>query len=228
MPLDKETLSINLSFVNKYLTIFLFIKSFFFFFFFFSRYQVWVISREKSYNKDVSLFHSKSTFCFYLMLNPSLTANGRETTKSIARESDEVNTFPQVIDPRTNVIMQQEIELTYLEAAVQLLNHHVIILFDIIHCQTLQYSKCRCPKIIPVIFIKFCFWFKKFKRESRGVMANELDCDVVVSLGSNHAITFTFGLISLGKVWKHLSPPPQGKGWMVQLLFFNKDGFGIN
>ena len=41
---------------------------------------------------------------------------------------------------------------------------------------------------------------------------------------SNHAITFTYGLIPLEKAWNRLSVPPTMSKILSQ-LFFNKDSF---
>ena len=51
---------------------------------------------------------------------------------------------------------------------------------------------------------------------SQGTMVYMLDSNILVNLNSSHAIRFTFGLISLGKVWTPLSTP----------CFYN-DGFGM-
>ena len=42
---------------------------------------------------------------------------------------------------------------------------------------------------------------------------------------SSWAITFTFGIPLLGKVWNPLIPP--AISWIVSLLYFYYDGFGI-
>ena len=54
----------------------------------------------------------------------------------------------------------------------------------------------------------YYYIYTTYLRESpHGILANVLDSDIVVSLNSSCTITFTFRLISLGKVWT--SSPPQ-------------------
>ena len=48
-----------------------------------------------------------------------------------------------------------------------------------------------------------------------------------MSSDSSRTITLNFGLLPLGMVWTLLSPPPPAVGWIVLLLFFYKDGFGM-
>ena len=40
------------------------------------------------------------------------------------------------------------------------------------------------------------------------IVANILDCDIVESSNSSHAIAFIFELIPLGRVWTPIIPPP--------------------
>ena len=47
--------------------------------------------------------------------------------------------------------------------------------------------------------------FQTYKQEA-GMVANVLDCDIIVSSNSLHVITFTFRLIPLGKVWTLFFP----------------------
>ena len=46
----------------------------------------------------------------------------------------------------------------------------------------------------------------------RGIVANVLDCDIVVSSNSSHTIRFTIGLTPMGKGLSPLYPPP-ARGW---------------
>ena len=61
--------------------------------------------------------------------------------------------------------------------------------------------------------------------ESYGIVANMLNSDIIVSLNSSRIIMFTIGLILLRKEWTHLLPPYID--YIVPLLLFYKDGFGI-
>ena len=66
-----------------------------------------------------------------------------------------------------------------------------------------------------------------FTGESLCHSANMLDCNIVEISNSSPAISLTFRLIILGKVWTYLSPPPnQAMSQMVLLLSFYKDDFG--
>ena len=58
-------------------------------------------------------------------------------------------------------------------------------------------------------------------------MGNVLDYDIIhKQVNFNFVIRFTFGSISLRKVWTFLTPPHPNYG-LVPLLFFYKDGFEI-
>ena len=69
--------------------------------------------------------------------------------------------------------------------------------------------------VLPLLCWRFCYFISNGGENPCGVVANMLNCNIVVMLllslqHSSHAITFTFRLILLGKVWSYLSPPAIG------------------
>ena len=50
---------------------------------------------------------------------------------------------------------------------------------------------------------------KNLKKKTCGVVAKVLNCDIIISSNSSHAIRFSFGIICLEKVWTIFSNPPQ-------------------
>ena len=54
----------------------------------------------------------------------------------------------------------------------------------------------NCCKNYNVLLVLLLVWWETF-----GIVPNMLDCNIIVNINSSHAITFTFCLIPLGKVW---------------------------
>ena len=102
-------------------------------------------------------------------------------------------------------------------------NYSISILFIYLHsingskyCDVLQIIQFRhTVKEFQVLLFNIIY----------GVVANELDSNILVSSNSCRVITFTFGLMPFENVWKPLPPPP-GIVWIVPLVLFYDDDFG--